>query len=110
MIGDLLTLLVGALWGEPAGSGAADQGASLSACRLRDRARRRRPSVRENMPTQVSGMSWGSLAYQTLWVVCVIGRGRYEIKSFRSRRAREASAGRVSRVSLSQSDPDVTMV
>ena len=73
MIGDLLTLLVGALWGEPA-RGAADQGASLSACRLRDRARHRRPSVsREHADAGLSD-ELGSLAYQTLWVVCVIGR------------------------------------
>ncbi|MEA2842093.1 MAG: hypothetical protein QOF41_3423 [Methylobacteriaceae bacterium] len=79
LIGDLLTLLAGALWGATT--------LIIKATRLRAA----RPIkallyqlavsaivlglgilvFRERMPTQVSAISWGSLAYQTLWVVCI---------------------------------------
>jgi drug/metabolite transporter (DMT)-like permease len=79
LIGDLLTLLAGALWGETT--------LIIKATRLRGA----RPIkallyqlavsavvlgigiliFRERMPTQVSAISWSSLAYQTLWVVCI---------------------------------------
>jgi drug/metabolite transporter (DMT)-like permease len=79
LIGDLLTLLAGALWGATT--------LIIKATRLRAA----RPIkallyqlavsavvlglgillFREQMPTQVSAISWGSLVYQTLWVVCI---------------------------------------
>jgi drug/metabolite transporter (DMT)-like permease len=79
LIGDLLTLLAGALWGATT--------LIIKATRLRGA----RPIkallyqlavsavvlgigiliFRERMPTQVSAISWSSLAYQTLWVVCI---------------------------------------
>jgi drug/metabolite transporter (DMT)-like permease len=79
LIGDLLTLLAGALWGATT--------LIIKATRLRAA----RPIkallyqlavsaivlglgilvFRERMPTQVSAISWGSLVYQTLWVVCI---------------------------------------
>ncbi|MBV9394743.1 MAG: DMT family transporter [Methylobacteriaceae bacterium] len=77
--GDVLTLLAGALWGATT--------LILKGTRLRGA----RPIkallyqlavsaivlgigivlLREHMPTQISAASWGSLAYQTLWVVCI---------------------------------------
>jgi drug/metabolite transporter (DMT)-like permease len=77
--GDLLTLIAGALWGVTT--------LILKGTRLRGA----RPIkallyqlavsavvlglgillFREQMPTQISAISWGSLAYQTLWVVCI---------------------------------------
>jgi drug/metabolite transporter (DMT)-like permease len=77
--GDVLTLLAGALWGATT--------LILKGTRLRGA----RPIkallyqlavsaivlgigmvlFREHMPTQISAASWGSLAYQTLWVVCI---------------------------------------
>jgi drug/metabolite transporter (DMT)-like permease len=77
--GDLLTLIAGALWGATT--------LILKGTRLRGA----RPIkallyqlavsaivlgigivlLREHMPTQISVASWGSLAYQTLWVVCI---------------------------------------
>jgi drug/metabolite transporter (DMT)-like permease len=77
--GDLLTLLAGALWGATT--------LIIKATRLRAA----RPIkallyqlavsaivlgvgmvlLRERMPINVSAVSWGSLAYQTLWVVCI---------------------------------------
>jgi drug/metabolite transporter (DMT)-like permease len=79
LIGDVLTLIAGALWGATT--------LIIKATRLRAA----RPIkallyqlavsavvlglgilvFRENMPTQVSTISWSSLAYQTLWVVCI---------------------------------------
>ncbi len=79
LIGDLLTLLAGALWGATT--------LIIKATRLRAT----RPIkallyqlavsavvlglgillFREKMPTQISVLSWGSLAYQTFWVVCI---------------------------------------
>ncbi|MEA2758604.1 MAG: hypothetical protein QOH65_1217 [Methylobacteriaceae bacterium] len=79
LIGDVLTLIAGALWGATT--------LIIKATRLRAA----RPIkallyqlavsavvlglgilvFHENMPTQVSAISWGSLAYQTLWVVCI---------------------------------------
>jgi drug/metabolite transporter (DMT)-like permease len=77
--GDVLTLVAGALWGATT--------LILKGTRLRGA----RPIkallyqlavsaivlgigmllLREHMPTQISAASWGSLAYQTLWVVCI---------------------------------------
>jgi drug/metabolite transporter (DMT)-like permease len=77
--GDVLTLLAGALWGATT--------LILKGTRLRGA----RPIkallyqlavsaivlgigivlLREHMPTHISAVSWGSLAYQTLWVVCI---------------------------------------
>jgi drug/metabolite transporter (DMT)-like permease len=79
LIGDVLTLTAGALWGATT--------LIIKATRLRAA----RPIkallyqlavsaillglgilvFRENMPTQVSAISWSSLAYQTFWVVCI---------------------------------------
>jgi drug/metabolite transporter (DMT)-like permease len=79
LIGDVLTLIAGALWGATT--------LIIKATRLRAA----RPIkallyqlavsavvlglgivlFRERVPTQISGMSWGSLAYQTFWVVCI---------------------------------------
>ena len=76
MIGDLLTLLAGALWGVTT---LMLKGTNLRAARpIKALLYQLAVSAivlgigvllfRENMPTQVSAMSWGSLAYQTLWV------------------------------------------
>jgi drug/metabolite transporter (DMT)-like permease len=79
LIGDVLTLIAGALWGATT--------LIIKATPLRTA----RPTkvllyqlavsaivlgvgvllFREHVPTQVSAMSWASLAYQTLWVVCI---------------------------------------
>ena len=83
LIGDVLTLIAGALWGATT--------LILKVTNLRAA----RPIkallyqlavsavvlgigillFRERMPTQISGTSWGSLAYQTLWVVCITYMG-----------------------------------
>jgi drug/metabolite transporter (DMT)-like permease len=79
LIGDLLTLLAGALWGVTT---LMLKGTNLRAARpIKALLYQLAVSAvvlgtgvvlfRETMPTRVSALSWGSLAYQTLWVVCI---------------------------------------
>jgi drug/metabolite transporter (DMT)-like permease len=77
--GDLLTLIAGALWGATT---LILKGTNLRAARpIKALLYQLAVSAivlgigivlfREHMPTQISAASWGSLAYQTLWVVCI---------------------------------------
>src|SRR5947209_9509460 len=83
LIGDVLTLIAGALWG---GTTLILKGTNLRAARpIKALLYQLAVSAivlgigillfRERMPTQVSAISWGSLAYQTLWVVCITYMG-----------------------------------
>jgi drug/metabolite transporter (DMT)-like permease len=82
-LGDLLTLIAGALWGATT---LILKGTNLRAARpIKALLYQLAVSaivlgigvvlLREHMPTQISGISWGSLAYQTLWVVCITYMG-----------------------------------
>jgi drug/metabolite transporter (DMT)-like permease len=79
LVGDVLTLIAGALWGATT---LILKGTNLRAARpIKALLYQLAVSAvvlglgilvfRENMPTHVSAISWGSLAYQTLWVVCI---------------------------------------
>jgi drug/metabolite transporter (DMT)-like permease len=81
--GDALTLIAGALWGATT---LILKGTNLRAARpIKALLYQLAVSAivlgigivlfREHMPTQVSAASWGSLAYQTLWVVCITYMG-----------------------------------
>jgi drug/metabolite transporter (DMT)-like permease len=83
LIGDLLTLIAGALWGATT---LILKGTNLRAARpIKALLYQLAVSAvvlgggillfRESMPTQISGISWWSLAYQTLWVVCITYMG-----------------------------------
>jgi drug/metabolite transporter (DMT)-like permease len=83
LLGDLLTLIAGALWGATT---LILKGTNLRAARpIKALLYQLAVSAvvlgigillfRERMPTQISGISWGSLAYQTLWVVCITYMG-----------------------------------
>jgi drug/metabolite transporter (DMT)-like permease len=77
--GDLLTLIAGALWGATT---LILKGTNLRAARpIKALLYQLAVSAivlgigillfRERVPMQISGLSWGSLAYQTFWVVCI---------------------------------------
>ena len=78
-LGDLLTLIAGALWGATT---LILKGTNLRAARpIKALLYQLAVSAivlgigillfRERMPMQISSLSWGSLAYQTFWVVCI---------------------------------------
>jgi drug/metabolite transporter (DMT)-like permease len=81
--GDLLTLIAGALWGATT---LILKGTNLRAARpIKALLYQLAVSAivlgigillfRERVPMQISGLSWGSLAYQTFWVVCITYMG-----------------------------------
>jgi drug/metabolite transporter (DMT)-like permease len=81
--GDLLTLVAGALWGATT---LILKGTNLRAARpIKALLYQLAVSAivlgigillfRERVPMQISSLSWGSLAYQTFWVVCVTYMG-----------------------------------
>jgi drug/metabolite transporter (DMT)-like permease len=81
--GDLLTLIAGALWGATT---LILKGTNLRAARpIKALLYQLAVSAvvlgigillfRERVPMQISSLSWGSLAYQTFWVVCITYMG-----------------------------------
>jgi drug/metabolite transporter (DMT)-like permease len=82
-LGDLLTLIAGALWGATT---LILKGTNLRAARpIKALLYQLAVSAvvlgigillfRERVPMQISSLSWGSLAYQTFWVVCITYMG-----------------------------------